>query len=343
MIYYHTVANVSDTMGDWVHYTPLLRAKPGMLVVARDTEKNRRYSALYDGLADVAFIDSQLRDVSEGRDPVVRSQRLLNRYGLVDHSPIPFVRVTTEEKEWARDFLKDYPNPIVFHPLTGSANLKAPASDPCNYRCLLPALVECVVNVLKDAGHTILKFGTDDERTRMDIPNVINLPGLTIRKLIACYCVIGHYVGTDSGDAHLMLGCGGDAMMLIPPEGATYRHDKCVYGDYAWKHEPVCRVTYSIFKHCMKVKKISMPPLESNEEFVRWLYQRVISIEPTTQDVERYLDFLKGGFSRKQVFDLCTTYMEDVGTDDRQRAYFQANTKPALNDYLANIIYPRNV
>lgn len=252
-----TITNTAGSLGDWLSLTPILRAKAkeNPLVIAPDAPHTRLFAAVYDGLAEVQFVTHPIANTPESADDVCFSQRILNHYGVTDRNAIPSIDVTAAELEWARDFLAKYPKPVAFNPTTAAANLEKPYSDICNYRRLPIALVVSIIDALKGAGHTILKFGTKTIQTNIyknheDFDDVVSLPDLSIRQLAACYKVIGRYIGTDSGDHHLMLAVGGECRVFVPPSTAFYQHSRTLYLQSehydAWRGEPV-REIYSIF------------------------------------------------------------------------------------------------
>src|ERR1700722_439060 len=115
-----TIHNTAGSLGDWLSLTPILRAKASEnpLVIAKDAPHTRLFAAVYDGLAEVQFVTRDIPNTPESGDDVCFSQRILNHYGVTDRNAIPSIDVTAAEVEWARDLLKDYPNPIAFNPTT---------------------------------------------------------------------------------------------------------------------------------------------------------------------------------------------------------------------------------
>jgi hypothetical protein len=246
-----TINNTAGSLGDWLSLTPILRAKPGSLVIAKNAPHTKIFAEVYKGIADVEFVDHDIANTPESNDDVCFSQRILNHYGITDRNAIPSIEVTQEEKDWAKEFLKDYPNPIAFNPTTASANLDKPYDDICNYRRLPIALVMSIIDTLNSKKYTILKFGTKNTQKNIynnfeEFEGVVSIPDLSIRQLAACYHVIGRYIGTDTGDHHLMLAVGGECRLFIPPSTWHYNHHRILYFPYAWKDEPI-REIYSVF------------------------------------------------------------------------------------------------
>lgn len=248
-----TVHQTAGSLGDWLSLTPLLNAKKDCLVLAPDTPHTRKFAELYKGLAEVEFVNHAIPNTLETNEPLCFSQRILNVYGLRDVSPIPVIKILDEEKEWAKDFLKQYSNPTVFANSVGGADSSKPEHHVSNYRKLPDNVTNEIIAKLTEQGRTLIKFGTKKTQNNIynnyeTFPNVINIPDLTLREVAACYSVIDNYVGADTGDHHLMLAAGGVCTTLIPPDSWNYSHARHLYLDYAWKYEPMVRESYLIFK-----------------------------------------------------------------------------------------------
>jgi len=242
------ITNTAGSLGDWLSLTPLLAAKPGLTVLAKDSPHTRRFAVLYEGLAKVEFTNQEIRDTPATEENLCFSKRILNYYGLSNVSAIPVVKLKQEEIEWAREFLSAYENPVVFNNTVAAARRDKPDTDICNYRRLPDKLSNKIVKALKFYGHTVLKFGTKTIQTNIynnfdEIEGVEDILDLDLRSLAACYHVIGKYTGSDSGDHHLMLAVGGKCELWVPPSAWHYSHNRHLYlGDYAWAGQPIREV-----------------------------------------------------------------------------------------------------
>lgn len=246
-----TITNTAGSLGDWLSLTPILRAKPGSLVIAPDSPHTREFAKVYNGIADVEFVNHPIPNTPETNEELCFSQRILNHFGVTDRNAIPSIEITIEEKEWAKDFLKQYPNPYAFNPITASVNFEKPDDDICNYRRMPDALIQQIIEVFSKTDKTLIKFGVKNTQTHIyknyqELKGVVEIPDLSIRQLAACYHVIGQYLGTDTGDHHLMLAVGGECKTFIPPSCWHYDHKRILYFKYAWKNEPI-RELYSTF------------------------------------------------------------------------------------------------
>ncbi len=231
------VTNCAGCLGDSLCLTPLFKKEKGVVTMLLNPKTEKVLSKIYDGIADVEFVDNPVPACPETNEDVCYSQRILNHFNIRDVNAIPFVKVRPEELEWAKEFLKNYPNPIAFNPTVGS-----PTGHPlADYRVIPNQLAQRIVKSLDSLGLTVLHFGLSSNYQKFE--NTIPILDLTIRQLIACYFVIGRYVGADTGDYHLMLATGGLATVWVPPSIWHYNHKKHLYFSYAWKDEPP-RVTY---------------------------------------------------------------------------------------------------
>jgi len=246
------ITNTAGSLGDWLSLTPLLAAKPGLTVLAKDSPHTRRFAVLYEGLAKVEFTNQEIRDTPATEENLCFSKRILNYYGLSNVSAIPVVKLKQEEIEWAREFLSAYENPVVFNNTVAAARRDKPDTDMCNYRRLPDKLTESLIKTLKSQGKTLLKFGTKTIQTNIynnfdEVEGVENIIDLDLRSLAACYHVIGNYVGTATGDMHLMLAVGGRCSVHVPPDAWHYSWGKHHYYGSAWKNEEI-RAIYHPFQ-----------------------------------------------------------------------------------------------
>lgn len=247
-----TITNTAGSLGDWLSLTPLLIARPNSTVIAKESPHTRQFARLYEGLAEVKFTDENIPHTLETDEELCFSQRVLNYYKVDNVNAIPKIFLRDDEIEWARKFLEQYQNPVVLNNTVGGASSSKPDSDLSNYRRWPDVLTKDIIAALKLDNHTILRFGTKTIQSNIysnydEFENVINIPDLNLRQLAACYSVIGKYVGTDTGDHHLMLAVGGKTELFVAPSAWHYNHKRHLYFPYAWKDEPI-REIYHVFE-----------------------------------------------------------------------------------------------
>ena len=241
-----TVTTNHGSLGDNLWITPLFKNGRKGKVIATDIPTIRSLMPLFDGLAEIEFV-AAAPDVSKSPDQTHEAQRILNYYGISDVNCIPQIKLTPEEVEWARDFLSPYENPIVV--IADNSG----SSDPNNYRAryvVRPPVenIQYLCDSLRHK-HSLLQFGLKPDFYRLGYSNftkldgTIEIRGLPIRKLAACYHVCGKYIGGDTGDYHLMLAVGGKAVVSVPPANEYYNTKSLLYHDSLWKGE-LTRVRY---------------------------------------------------------------------------------------------------
>ena len=234
------ITNCAGSLGDCLSLTPLFKKERGVVTMLRNPVTENILSRVYDGIADVEFVDTPVAPCPETNDNVCFSQRVLNHFGIQDVSAIPLINVTSEEAEWAKEFLKDYTSPVAFNRTVGK-----PSDHPlAKYRQIPKDVAETALRKLVSYGHTPLHFGLSANYE--PIENCVPILDLPIRQFCACYRVIQQYVGADTGDYHLMLAVGGRCYVFVPPSVWHYNHERTLYFDYAWKNEPN-RVEYYQF------------------------------------------------------------------------------------------------
>lgn len=236
-----TVTNNAGSLGDWLSLTPLLRAMAAEdpLVITPESPHTRQFATLYQGLAEVQFVTHEVDPTPERGAGGCFSRRILDRYGLTEYDPIPYVILTEQEKTDAANLLRSYTRPIVLNNTTASARRDKPETSVANYRRLPDALTTSLVTDLRADGLTPIRFGTKATQTNIYdnhevILGVHDLPDLPLRQLAACYAVIGEYIGTDTGDHHLMLAVGGRCTTFVPPSIPIYEHGRSHYTVADW-------------------------------------------------------------------------------------------------------------
>lgn len=235
-----TIGSSQGTLGDSCWLTPIFKVKKNCVLKMFDNPHCRNMAQIYDGIVErVEFCDNPgVPPTTDEKTHV--SQRMLNALGITEVNCIPEIKITDEELAWAKDFLKDYPNPIVF------VNHNSGWKDPSNFfaRIVKPPkeLMQYLANEYSKK-YTIMQFCNNPNHFRPDydnfdpLENAVHIRGLTLRQQAACYKVIGKMVTGDTGDPYLMLATGGKFIMLLCPEMYGYFHHSICYYDHLWKDE----------------------------------------------------------------------------------------------------------
>jgi len=230
--------NLCDTL--WV--TPLARYVSDLTVWMRgDDVKARAVAPILDGVCSV-LLEPNPPETRKAPIHAHVTQQILSAYGFNGKPSVPRVVLTFDEIQWAIEYLRPYGQKrvaLVAH-CSGSG-------DPTNYRAhYVQGSVEDMVQIAKfwkGAGYTVLQFGPAQNYYTKDIftpfEGCIQIRGLTVRQLAACYYVIGKLISVDTGDQWLMLAVGGRAAVLVPPHSDQlgYRHWDLHLNSICWGDE----------------------------------------------------------------------------------------------------------
>jgi len=235
------IGNLTDAL----FFTPLFKGGNPLNLSLEiiDVEVARDKAVLFNGLGNVSLSKNPSPLLPQNNNVHI-SQHYLDFLERSDVNYLPLVLVTEEEKEWARDFLKSYDNPIIYSPNNSCSwdktNLFA------QMRTFTDEMNSIIVKELSQK-YTILQFGVNNkfyQNMRSEIyqyDNVINIENLDLRKLAACYSVIGKGFCSDTGNPYLMLAVGGKIIELVPMYNENiYKYWRYVYIDESlWKGEEI--------------------------------------------------------------------------------------------------------
>lgn len=242
--------NLGDTL--WV--TPLARYIPDLTVqmLAHDA-RSRATAPILEGICPVEFTNTTWETPKDHTKQVHVTQQILAAYGHGGKPSIPKVVFKGEEVLWALSYLKTLG--VNVNKAVAFTNHNSGSGDPTNHRAhyVRPPsdIIKTLARFWKAAGYDVVQFGpapTYHDKDPFDpIPDAIQIRGLTVRQLAACYHVIDNFIGGDSGDYHLMLATGGRAAVLVPPHSDQwgYRHWDLLYDKTCWGEEKP-RVKYSL-------------------------------------------------------------------------------------------------
>lgn len=241
------VSQSGGNLGDALWLTPLARYIPDLIIQMRTSDKRSRAVApIFDGLCKVEFIENP-SEPNKSKLDVHVARKILYAYGIVGRNSIPKIILKEEEILWAKEFLKDYKNPVCI------INNNSGTNDPDNFRakyvCPPHEAMQEIANHFIKNGKTVLQFGPDSKYYDRDpfvpISGAVHIRGLDVRQLAACYAVVDKMISGDTGDYHLMLAVGGQTITLVPYENyhLGYVYSDLLYGYSAddWEGEtPRC-------------------------------------------------------------------------------------------------------
>lgn len=223
--------SASSNLGDNLSFTPLMRAAPCRLHLYND-DAVRSIGSLFDGMAEVIYDNAAPIASPEAAIAGPHSLKLLYQFGHPFANAIPSIKLTADEIEWARAFTADMVNPCI---------IKASTQKP-NYRTPPVEIMQSIID--SNPGTTFLMSGLSSNHPKNNFVNVplkgaYMLWDYPVRKLAAIYHAVGHYIGPDTGDYHLMLAVGGKTDVLVPRSNSEYPHIHFHYSPICWVGEKV--------------------------------------------------------------------------------------------------------
>lgn len=253
------IGSSQGTLGDSLWLTPIFKSKKNCVLKMFDDPSCRNVAQIFEGLVDRVEFCKNPGVPPSTDDHTHVSQRILNAMGITDVNCLPQIIITDEELEWAKDFLKDYKNPIVF------VNNNSGWKDPNNFLASYIKPPREIMQNLADfyaKKYTVMQFGCNANHYRPNYDNfdplngTVQIRGLTLRQQAACYKVIGKMISGDTGDPVLMLAVGGKIALLYRPlEGTQYTEYHICYTPELWKDEKI-RAKYFRFEQWHEIKAL---------------------------------------------------------------------------------------
>jgi hypothetical protein len=240
------VRSAFGNLSDNLFLTPLVKKNPNLEIEMGNEEVHLIRARVFENLIKVTH-----KDQSELIPPIPFqmgkthiSQAILDYFGIDDINYIPLIKLTEDEINWAKDFLKPYENPLALMP-TNSCSW-----DKNNYLAQVKTFTpEMCDFFIQNFGkkYTILQFGVESGYYKTmkaefsPINGVIHLKNLNVRQLAACYHVIGKIISCDTGDPYLMIAVGGKVLEVVPMNvESIYRHWEYTYSNESlWKGEKI--------------------------------------------------------------------------------------------------------
>lgn len=134
------------------------------------------------------------------------------RKGTLNMETVPFVHLSESEVSSARSFISHFQNPLIVCLNCNPFWMPLRSGPQEKWDRIMGTLSE---------RFTLLQFGAGEV---VNIPRAVKFIGLPLRMVAACYCVVGSYVGIDTGNVHLMLSVGGKVVVATPPDCSDHQH-----------------------------------------------------------------------------------------------------------------------
>lgn len=221
----------NGSLGDCLWISSIFRHRHGKVILHNDLQ-SKQVSTIFNDIAEVEFSDNPPERLDHNcKLPIHRGEKILRSYNIDSSFCLPFVKITKDEIDWAKEFLKDYKNLIVIN--NDNSGSKDPNNIRANYVRPPVELMEEQCKFLINIGYTPIQFAKKELFTPLN--NCIQLINLNIRQTLACFSIIKRYIGGDTGLYHLMLAAGGSCDVFIPDESIRLGY---IYSDllYSPKH-----------------------------------------------------------------------------------------------------------
>lgn len=229
-------------LGDTLLLTPLFKNNPGTIEFNR-TPRGVQISELFRGLANIKFVDKVLPeseyftkygDITKKLPLSHACKNYCSIFGVETNNFIPKVILAEEEKQFAREFIKDLKNPITITPITGAF-----PNDPQKTNTWMlnqEKWNELTAELSKK--HDILYFSGPG--TKFPINNTIELFSMDVRKMCAIFNICGRNIGIENGLLHAAIASGATTYNLVHTFGWGYNiyAPNYIYTDDMWTNEP---------------------------------------------------------------------------------------------------------
>ena len=190
-----------------------------------------RFAIFFHELASVEITDNLnfLEDIGSGHYTTRKLRNFLgNDANSLDVRPLVLYN-DPESTNWATEYLKDKPNPVVVVP-TCSKHWAEVRNVPRH-------LMDIIIELLITEGKTPIIC--QSSVNKYDYPEYFSLEDLPIKKYISLLRECGQYCGANTGDMHLAIGVGATCQIIQPrpspifnPEEWCYRHETISYIEF---------------------------------------------------------------------------------------------------------------
>jgi hypothetical protein len=229
---------------DNLFITPIFKAIKDGVIEIHNEEIPILRSEVYKYLAKIDIKDKPCLPCPKTNEPTHISQKMLNYLGIENVNYLPQFVLLEEDISWAKEFLKQYDNPLAVMPTNScswdKSNLFA------QMRTFTPDINSFIKNTFSK-DYTLIQFGVDSGfyktmNARYDaIEGIVHIKNLSIRQLASCYHVIGKIISCDTGDPYLMTAVGGKVLEIAPMKSPhIYKYWEYLYCDTSlWRGERV--------------------------------------------------------------------------------------------------------
>jgi hypothetical protein len=225
----HKIIGVNNNgLGDTLLFTSLCKYDRNFKIQLR--EKNKRFSCLFQNLAEVEIVEEITKwPISGGKTEHYATSILKNFFKnaeLLDNRPL--VLFSDEESEtWVSEFLKDKKNPVIFSPIS-SGGQSAYTSIPKEISSMI------LTKLIQDQITPIISVYNYED---FDYENNFTcIKNLDLKKFICLMRKVGIFIGCNSGDMHLAVAVGAEVQVFQPKSNQFFNEVEWSYTHPAIKY-----------------------------------------------------------------------------------------------------------
>lgn len=180
----------------------------------------KRFSILFDGLADVIIEDSSyhLPDIGGGHYATRKLRNFFENSELLDNRPL-VLHSNKESEIWVENYLSDKVNPIIFVPHCAKQWHEVRSLKIHDY---IP-----LINQLKEEYFTPIICQNSSNPISSNYVNI--LTDLELSKYISLLRRVGNYIGCNTGDMHLAIAVGATCKVIQPENHLLFNADEWNY------------------------------------------------------------------------------------------------------------------
>lgn len=240
-------------VGDTFLFTPVCRQADVTWEIPVDSFCASDLASILQSVARIEYVHTPITEPESlalyasqyGQPPqtaplVNAAQGYLARYGLDTRDCIPAALPPACEVEWARRWLKQWRNPVVFTPVPGG--LSNPADEVARSKWVPPLHWEPTLRRLS-AHHDLLYFTARNHY--VPFPIAIPLLGFSMAKVAAVQHVCRRHLGVENGLLHMAVAMGAECWVGLPTADLNHQSFRpYIYAEHQWGSQPN-RVSYA--------------------------------------------------------------------------------------------------
>jgi hypothetical protein len=207
--------------GDTFLITPLFKNNDNFILELNDSVRGREIADIFKGMTEIEFVEQVMPEyyyfekfgVNQSSPFIHGCKRYLEIFGIKTNDYIPYIKLTDEDKEFAKNFLKDFKSPITISPIAGGyennndffALEKMLSIDDWNF-----------ITEKLSPNHDILFFSKSGLKSNnFNIKNTIKIFDMDIRKMCSIFNYCKLHIGIENGLLHAALASGSKTISFV--------------------------------------------------------------------------------------------------------------------------------